>query len=144
MPLNQPDGYAGNSSQGPGEQEKVIGCDFDKTLATHNWPATPYNHRELGEPIPPMVEKVKQALASGHKVVIFTARVNSGNSYQEQMDATESYLLIAEWCKQVFGTVLPITNVKSKDMAEIWDDRARGVLPNEGLFTDEAFPPVTA
>jgi hypothetical protein len=124
-----------NPNHGP-DEAKVLAVDFDKTLAEHN-SDTPYNHQRLGEPIPEMVERVKAELAKGRKVVIFTARANPGNTYQEQMQATESYLFIADWCREVFGTHLPITFVKSKDFEEIWDDRAKEVIPNTGQFAME-------
>jgi hydroxymethylpyrimidine pyrophosphatase-like HAD family hydrolase len=114
----------------------VIFCDFDKTLAEHD-SSQAYDHQHLGEPIPDMVDRVKQALAKGKRVVIFTARVNPGNSYEEQAAATDSYLFIADWCIQVFGKHLPITFAKSRDAEEIWDDRAKEVIPNMGVFVNE-------
>lgn len=104
-----------------------------------------YNHGDLqkfglriGAPIPEMIEKLKQEIAQGTAVFIFTARITaSDNTFQQALEATESFLLIAEWCKKTFGTLLPITNVKSRNWTELWDDRARQVIPNTGVFVTE-------
>lgn len=117
--------------------KRVIGCDFDGTLAEYNgWVSVDHT----GEPITEMVEKVKQALAEGAEVFIFTARVNPlDESFQAGVDAVTSYLVIAEWCRKYIGVLLPITSTKSRAFTEMWDDRAKGVVKNTGVFVEELF-----
>ena len=102
----------------------VMLVDFDGTLATYDgWQGA----KHAGEPIPAMVERVKQWLDEGKDVRIFTSRVAPGNS-----DAFISRQTINKWSKQVFGRLLPITATKDAGMVELWDDRAHGVETNTG------------
>jgi len=114
---------------------RSIAVDFDGTLATYNG----FKGVEvLGEPIPAMIVKVKQALAEGADVTIFTARVNPGDGGgQDALDATRSYLLIAAWCQKHLGQILAISHEKSRRFKEMWDDRAKQVLKNTGVFLEE-------
>ena len=64
--------------------EGWIGVDLDGTLAEYlGWQGMGH----IGEPIAPMVERVKAWLAEGKDVRIFTARVCSSQS-QEDLDST--------------------------------------------------------
>lgn len=117
------------------KKPKIIAVDFDATLAFYEHGE--FKKDELGEPIPEMVEKVKEALARGDKVVIFTARVCPGLDYERLLTATESYLMVAEWTKKVFGQLLPITFIKLPEFSEFWDDKAKEVIPNTGAFLTE-------
>lgn len=112
-----------------------IAVDFDGTLAEYDhWRGVAH----LGKPIPEMVRKVHQVLAAGGEVTIFTARVNPGHgTWEDALSATRSYVLIAEWCQRHLGVLLPITHEKSRDWEEMWDDRAKQVIPNMGVFLDE-------
>lgn len=118
---------------------RVIYVDLDKTLAHHEslQPGQDYQPQEIGEPIPEMVAKVKQAIASGAEVHIFTARVFPGDNYQESLDSTLATIAIAEWCKKYLGQVLPVTCMKSLELDEILDDKATQIVPNTGLTSDE-------
>jgi len=49
-----------------------IGVDLDGTLARHD---TTTQFPKIGEPIPKMLERVKQMLNEGYRVKIMTARV---------------------------------------------------------------------
>lgn len=99
-----------------------IGVELDGTLAEyHGWQGVVH----VGDPIMPMVNRVKAWLAEGKEVRIFTARV-AGDHYAEAAPAIES------WCSAHLGVVLPITNVKDFGMVELWDDRAVSVEPNTG------------
>lgn len=40
---------------------------------------------------------------------------------------------VRAWCQKHFNSILPITCRKDFSTAEIWDDRAVGVVPNMGL-----------
>ncbi len=83
----------------------------------------------IGEPILPMVNRVKKLIISNDvKVKIFTARVCHGEV---------AIGFIKAWCKQVFGVELEITNVKDFAMLELWDDRCKQVIHNEGKFINE-------
>jgi hypothetical protein len=94
-----------------------IGVDFDGTLVEDG----------TGRPIMKMVERVRQWLAEGKNVRIFTARVAF-----PQMDLSE----VRQFCEYHFGQVLPITNQKDYDMIELWDDRAVQVIKNTGERAD--------
>lgn len=114
-------------------KKRCIAVDFDSTLAFY----TTYSPT-LGKPIPEMVRKVKDELANGTNVWIFTARVNPGShSYEDALSATQAYLDMAEWSQRVFGTLLPITHEKNHLWEEVWDDRGRQVIPNTGVFVTE-------
>lgn len=104
--------------------EKWIGVDLDSTLAYYTKWIGPGH---IGEPIPAMLEKVKRLLEQGKAVKIFTARA----------DEEANIIPIQNWCKKHLGKVLPITNVKDGYCEQIWDDKAKQVIKNEGRFIDE-------
>jgi hypothetical protein len=108
--------------------EGWIGVDFDGTLAHYDHYRGPGH---VGEPIIPMVHRVKRWLLDGHDVRIFTARVSHGPEFPER-DVQPAIDAIEKWCRQHIGKVLPITNVKDYQMIELWDDRAIQVIANTG------------
>lgn len=111
------------------KSEVWIGVDFDGTLAEyHGW-----NNGHLGEPIPRMVNRVKQWLAEGREVRIVTARVAPCVGDREIGFQTH---LIAEWCKKHLGQHLEVTCYKDYNMIELWDDRSVQVIPNTGIRAD--------
>jgi hypothetical protein len=120
-------------------ETKVVAVDLDSTLAYYNsGDMKKHGHSYVGKPIAPMVAKVRHAIAQGDEVFIFTARINpKDDTWQEQLDATKQVILIAQWCQQYLGLVLPITDRKSRHFTEFWDDRAQGVIPNVGHFVSE-------
>jgi hypothetical protein len=69
-----------------------------------------------------MMDRVKDWLADGKKVKIFTARAVD----KEQIPAVE------EWLKENGLEGLPVTCIKGKDGEEFWDDRAVKVERNTG------------
>ena len=96
-----------------------IGVDLDGTLAQYGgWKGADH----IGEPVPAMAFRVRNWLAQGREVRIFTARA----SVPEQVP------VVTEWCKRHFGVDLAVTNVKDFGMVELWDDRAVRVRENEG------------
>lgn len=99
-----------------------IGVDLDGTLAVHPHWHIPNGPEEIGEPIPEMIERVKGWLAEGREVKIFTARACK----------EENLPPIKKWCKEHLGKELDITNIKTPDMMELWDDRAVSVRRNTG------------
>ena len=105
-----------------------IGVDLDATLAHYDgWvgPDSP-----IGKPIPKMLERVKRWLDKGKTVKIFTARVDGDTSGKQER-------MIKEWCKKHIGQELKVTNVKTRSMWELWDDRAVGVQKNTGNVSIE-------
>lgn len=105
-----------------------VGVDLDGTLAKYDgWKGPDY----IGEPIQPMVEKVKQLLATGVTVKIFTARVCSTQPKEELEIARKT---IVEWTKQHIGKELEATAEKDWNMIEYYDDRAVRVNYNTGLI----------
>jgi hypothetical protein len=121
------------------EHKKRLAVDIDMTLAQYEeGDIDKYGAGFIGAPIPEMVEKVKQELAKGTEVWIWTARVNSGdNSVERGVSVVKSYIAIANFCTKVFGQILPITHEKMSEFTDFWDDKARQVIPNTGLFLEE-------
>lgn len=108
-------------------QKGWIGVDFDGTLAYYDgW----RGHRHLGEPVPEMAERVRNWLAEGREVRIFTARVALATAGFSEAEETAD--LIIAWCVRHLGRELKVTCLKDKDMDELWDDRAVQVRTNTG------------
>jgi len=114
-----------------------IGVDLDGTLAHYDgWKGIGH----IGEPIAPMVERVKRWVAEGRAVKIFTARVDGGEvalamgdqNGVAHRDVPMVRHYIEQWCLQHIGQILPVTNVKDYGMVELWDDRAVQVRANTG------------
>ena len=114
-----------------------IGVDLDGTLAHYDgWKGIEH----IGEPVQPMVERVKGWLAQDRTVKIFTARVDGGQvaiamgdeNGIAHRDVHAVRYHIEQWCQKHIGQVLPITNVKDYGMVELWDDRAVQVRMNTG------------
>ena len=114
-----------------------IGVDLDGTLAKYEGYKGP---DYIGEPIPAMLCRVKQWLAEGKTVKIFTARVDGGRAAillgndegWKFADVEGIKKPIREWCKRHIGVELEITNVKDYGMVELWDDLAIRVEKNTG------------
>lgn len=105
-----------------------IAVDFDGTLSTYHgdWGVT-------GDPIMPMVNRVKGWLAKGEEVRIFTARV----SFKDEAKNAEIRIAIEEWCEKHLGKKLAVTCVKDYACKQIWDDKAVRVIKNMGLTEAE-------
>lgn len=117
------------------QEKRCIAVDFDGTLSLYE---SFEGSDILGDPIPEMVRKVKEELANGVPVVIFTARVNPSDANPEDcLSATKAYVAIAKWTEKVFGQMLGVTHEKSRHFTELWDDRGRQVLENTGIFVTE-------
>lgn len=126
-----------------------IGVDLDGTLAHYEHFVAP---NVIGASIPLMVERVKNWLAEGQQVKIFTARVypyaidkdqRSENcrikSYCEQWVASYgAYKAIQNWCEMHIGQTLEVTCAKDYHMYLLYDDRAVQVIPNTGKTLEEA------
>lgn len=111
-----------------------IGVDLDGTLAKYDG----WKGGEIGEPIEPMVRRVRDWLNAGTDVRIVTARVAVTNSRNQVggVDnaefAAEQALAIGAWCVKHLGRSIPITATKDFGMIELWDDRCVRVVPNTG------------
>lgn len=99
-----------------------IGVDLDGTLAKYEG----WNNGQIGEPVQAMVERVKQWIASGVEVRIFTARVGFGAGYSadsgrsdDDQFAEEQRRLINVWCLKHIGQPLKVTAVKDFAMIEL-------------------------
>jgi hypothetical protein len=125
----------------PVPAEGWYGFDIDATLAYYDFWKGP-DH--IGEPILLMVEKLKEHLAKGDNVKIFTARVavtGGWSPYSCQYASTEfarhQTEVIEAWCLKHIGVILPITAVKDFSCIAIYDDRAKQVVPNTGVLVEE-------
>ena len=118
-----------------------IGVDLDGTLAHY---AVFKGVDHIGLPVPKMAVKVRQMLADGEDVRIFTARVdggavalqagdNQGKHFENVERVTE---IIQDWTEFHFGVRLPVTNKKDYGMIELYDDRAIQIIPNTGVRAD--------
>jgi len=103
-----------------------IGVDLDGTLAHYDgWRGVEH----VGEPIGPMLFRVRKWLDDGRDVRIMTARVSGS-------DRAEADTAIRDWCRKHIGRELPVTCAKDYAMVELWDDRAVQVVPNVGTRVD--------
>lgn len=95
-----------------------VGVDLDKTLAIyHEWQGPDV----IGPPIQPMLDMVRQMIANGHQVVIFSRRANDPTNVP----------FISQWLDS-HGLDCEITAIKSRDMEYIFDDDAICVEANTG------------
>lgn len=113
------------------DKRRWIGVDFDGTLAHDAFERKdPY---ELGEPIMPMVHRVKDWLAKGFEVRLMTARMcDYSHTTGLYRNVTEMERRLQEWCKTHLGVELVCTNVKDGLMEVLWDDRAVRVIKDAG------------
>jgi hypothetical protein len=108
------------------EHTPWIGVGLDGTLAFYEkWEGA----HHIGEPIWPMVERVRQWVQEGRRVKVFTARV------ADPRTRPQNTLYIQRWL--VLECRLPpleVTNVKDYDMVAQYDDRAWHVVQNQGVI----------
>lgn len=140
-----------------GEQgEGWYGFDLDGTLAKYDgWKGIDH----IGEPVKPMIELIKRMHDEGKIVKIMTARVApkvrpeiKPNPYLENHWVIESpddmpwavhaeawtpREFIQDWCYKSLGFVPDIVYQKDHLMLELYDDRVKQVVPNEGLLVED-------
>lgn len=104
-----------------------IGVDLDGTLAQDE-PGKPFHPYSIGEPVPLMLEFVKQLVTEGKKVKIFTARMAVKDPLEQKRRAT----IIQDWCETHGLPRLEVTNIKDTGMRALYDDRAFHVIRNTG------------
>ena len=109
----------------------TILVDLDKTLAQYDkWEGV----KVIGPPVERMVRRVKLWLEEGYTVKVFTARVAKGDG---SYTIPKIRKIIQDWTEKHIGVRLPVTCKKDFSVVEIWDDRAVGVIPNQGITDDE-------
>lgn len=132
-----------------------IGVDLDGTLAQYDgWKGCSH----IGEPIPAMLARVKEWLANGVDVRIFTARIHhvelrtiqelaAGEFWEIRKEGSPNWGELSDmraevlapinaWCEKHLGQKLPVTSMKDFAMVELWDDRAVQVQINTGRRID--------
>lgn len=127
--------------------------DFDGTLVKYDkWVSCEH----IGEPIQPMIDRVKMWLKQGREVEIFTARAYpvgirlsltgmTPEAYEARVqEASRAIIAIREFCLNVFGQTLPVTCWKDYHAVQVWDDRAVQVIPNTGMAAVSAVNGETA
>ena len=139
------------------------GFDLDGTLAKYDgWKGIDH----IGEPVKPMVDLIKKMHEDGKVVKILTARVAPRanieirpNPYPTDhavydavgRDNEERYSdiyrapkwtacdFIYDWCLRNLGFLPEITHEKDHLMLELYDDRVKQVVPNEGLLVEDLY-----
>ena len=98
---------------------RTIAVDLDGTLATQRKDGL------IGDPIKKTADMVKRLHGKGVRVVIFTARMH------DQVDALTR---IKYWLETNGLPDLMVTNRKTPDIEEFWDNRAIRVEENTGVI----------
>lgn len=136
--------------------EGWYGFDLDGTLAKYDgWKGIEH----IGAPVAPMVKLIRQMHDEGKVVKIMTARVApkekpevKPNPYLENHWVIESpddmpwavhaeawtpREFIQDWCYRFLGFVPDIVYQKDHLMLELYDDRVKQVVPNEGWLVED-------
>ena len=139
------------------------GFDLDGTLAKYDkWEGIDH----IGRPVKQMVDLIKKMHDEGKVVKILTARVaprsnieirsNPYPTYQAVYDAIgrdneERYRdicrapkwtareFVSDWCLKNLGFIPEIVYQKDHLMLELYDDRVKQVVPNEGLLVEDLY-----
>lgn len=102
-----------------------IGFDLDGTTASYDaW----HGPTHIGAPIKPIIEKIREYIANGFEVRIFTARMSTPSA----KEAGEVADAIGDWTEKHVGKRLRATCVKDYAMIRLYDDRAVQVEHNTG------------
>lgn len=153
--------HAAKKDKGEARRERLkhegwIGVDLDGTLFHYE---TWLGWNVFGEPVMPMIRRVRQWLSEGRDVRIVTARVDlpllatdrgkrvyindsalehtcriTGMRYSNLMMVSA----IQDLTEKHVGARLPVQCYKDVHMIELWDDRAVQVVPNTGQTLAEA------
>lgn len=99
-----------------------IGVDLDGTLAKNPTLQQMERGQTVGDPIVPMLERVRGWLAQGKEVKVFTARACDPSEIPS----------IRQWLDALDLHNVDITNAKDFGCLEIWDDIAVRVEKNTG------------
>lgn len=101
-----------------------IGFDLDGTTAYDDGWQGP---QHIGEPVPKIVQMIKDYLAQGKTVKIFTARVAVDDP---DCSIAEKIRIIQDWTEEHIGVRLEVTCVKDPMMELLYDDKAVRVVLN--------------
>jgi hypothetical protein len=112
----------------PNNRKGWVGVDLDGTLAHYTGWVGP---TDIGEPVAAMLARVRQWIADGVYVKIFTARA----------DRPDAVKAIQAWCITHGLGDLEVTATKDFGMLELWDDRAVQVVPNQGIALQDLLEP---
>ena len=114
----------------PTIKQTWIACDLDGVLASHYWnDQVEQDDLKIGSPIWPMVERVREYLAEGWEVRIFTSR----GAWATTLERLAIHHAIDEWCMAVFGQTFKITASKDPAMHAMLDDLAVRIVRNKGV-----------
>lgn len=126
------------------------GFDLDGTLAKYDgWKGIDH----IGEPVKPMVDLIRKMHDDGKVVKILTARIaphkledgTVGESYITVPDGeggvtrTYAHQFINDWCHFNLGFIPEIVYQKDRLMLELYDDRVKQVVTNEGLLVEDLY-----
>jgi hypothetical protein len=107
--------------------------DFDGTLAYFDkW----RGWDSLGQPVEKMVNRVKNWINQGDKVIIYTARFTPSDIFCPADKTEECKDLIRQWCVKNIGVELEVTNLKGAGDC-YYDDRAVSILSDTGMTMEE-------
>lgn len=109
----------GNPTASSPSNRPWIGVDLDGTLAEDGPWVDAYH---IGQPVEPMMNRVKEWIAQGITVKIVTARAGVPNGIPP----------VKTWLEKQGLPDLEVTNQKDFNMIELWDDRAIQVIQNTG------------
>lgn len=116
------------------ENSGWIGVDLDGTIAHYDGWKGPHH---IGEPIPLMLQRVREMIDRGERVKIFTARVSMADRSKVDADYPATIRKnIQDWTEKHLGARLEVVCEKDFNMIQLWDDRAVQVFPNSGLRAD--------
>lgn len=143
--------------------EGWYGFDLDGTLAKYDgWKGIDH----IGEPVKPMVGLIRRMHDEGKVVKIMTARVAPRENLERRfnpygrrpeyargegpVDDERGVLwafynlkewvardFIADWCQHYLGFIPDIVYQKDHLMLELYDDRVKQVVPNEGWLVED-------
>lgn len=102
------------------QKKSWIGFDLDGTLAVRCRGI--FNPRDIGEPIPVMIELIKKYINEGKDVKILTARVSTNGTVISIYNAVVGQYYIRAWCKKHIGQKLDVVSVKDFRMQLLYDD----------------------
>lgn len=106
------------------------GFDIDKTAFTDEGGT---RGGVIGEPIMPIIRRIKWFLRVGRKVSIVTARVHPSESDRDEQIMTVRGALVKA-LGQDRANMIDIRSDKDRHMIDLYDDRAKQVIPNKGIL----------
>lgn len=103
--------------------DAYVAFDLDGTTAYYDgWKGSAH----IGEPVPKIVAMIKDYLAKGKTVKIFTARV----AEDDDLTVEQKIKIIQDWTQKHIGQRLPVTCIKDQKMELLYDDKAIRVVLN--------------